>query len=143
MAKSQIVAQRTGVLVYENKDRWIGKPVKTGERIMEIVDPNLAMARIDLPVADAIVLDKSAGAKLFLDANPLSSLRATLVSESYQAEPNATQQLVYRVLADFDAGKDMPRIGSRGTAQIRGAYIPLAYYLLRRPLSALRQRFGI
>ena len=143
LAKSQIVAQRTGVLVYENKDRWIGKPVKTGERIMEIVDPNLAMARIDLPVADAIVLDKSASAKLFLDANPLSSLRATLVSESYQAEPNATQQLVYRVLADFDAGKEMPRIGSRGTAQIRGAYIPLAYYLLRRPLSALRQRFGI
>ncbi|MFV0367857.1 MAG: efflux RND transporter periplasmic adaptor subunit [Hyphomicrobiaceae bacterium] len=143
LAKSQIVAHRSGVLVYENKDRWIGKPVSTGERIMEIVDPNFVMARIDLAVADAIVLSKGVGARLFLDANPLSSLQATLASEAYQAEPNATQQLVVRILAEIDPGEATPRIGSRGTAQIKGATVPLAYYLLRRPLSAFRQHFGI
>lgn len=143
LTKSQIVARRSGVLVYESRDRWIGKPVKTGERIMEIVDPNHAMARIDLPVADAIGLDKDASAKLFLDVDPLSSLRATFVSEAYQAEPSATRQLVFRILASLEPGETVPRIGSRGTAQLRGSSVPLAYYLLRRPLSALRQHIGM
>lgn len=143
LTKSQILATQSGVLVYESRDRWIGKPVKTGERIMEIVDPNLAMARIDLPVADTIVLDKNASVKLFLDVKPLSSLRAKLVSEAYQAEPSSTRQLVFRLLAELDPGEIAPRIGSRGTAQLRGAYVPLVYYLLRRPLSSLRQYIGM
>ncbi|MFV0296991.1 MAG: HlyD family efflux transporter periplasmic adaptor subunit, partial [Hyphomicrobiaceae bacterium] len=143
LAKSFIIAKRDGILVYESKDQWIGKPVRTGERIMQIVRPNMVMAKIELPVADSIVLGKRTQARLFLDADPLTSVHATLVNEAYQAEPNSTRQLVFRLLADIDINGQAPRIGSRGTAQLRGENVPLIFFLLHRPLSVVRQHLGI
>ena len=35
LERSTVVAERGGILVYADKDRWIGRPVKTGERIMQ------------------------------------------------------------------------------------------------------------
>ncbi len=143
LAKSQITAERDGVIVYPVKDQFIGKPVRTGERLMQIVDPAHVAARIDLPVADAIVLEKGAKVRLFLDANPLSAVPAHLTSEGYQAEPNSTLQLVYRLHAEIETGADSIRIGARGTAQLQGRYVPLFYYLLRRPISSFRQHVGL
>lgn len=142
LARCVIRAERAGILVYTDKDRWIGRPVRTGERIMQIVDPRDVAARIELPVADAIVLSQRASVRLFLDANPLSAVRATLVSEGYQAEPNSTQHLVYRLHATLDDSHDGVRIGARGTAQLQGSLVPIVFYLLRRPLSAARQHIG-
>lgn len=143
LAKSRIIAERDGVLIFESKDHWIGRPVKTGERIMQIVDPGMVMAKIELPVADAIVLQNETTAQLFLDASPLSSVRARLVSQGYRAEPNSTNQLVFRLLAEIEPGEKEAHIGSRGTAQLRGQRVMLIYYLVRRPLSALRQYIGL
>lgn len=143
LARSVIVAERDGILVYSDKDRWIGRPVKTGERIMQIVEPSEIAARIELPVADAIVLEQGARVRFFLDANPLSAVRGRLVSAGYQAEPNSTQQLVYRLHAEIEDSVDGLRIGARGTAQLQGSYVPLAFYLLRRPISVLRQSIGL
>ncbi|MEZ5925847.1 MAG: HlyD family efflux transporter periplasmic adaptor subunit [Hyphomicrobiaceae bacterium] len=143
LARSVIVADRDGVLIYADKDRWIGRPVRTGERIMEIVDPTEIAAKIEVPVADAIVLAKGAHVRLFLDANPLTVIPAHLVSEGYHAEPSSTQQLVYRLLALVDAESAELRIGARGTAQLQGDTVPLIFYLLRRPISWLRQRVGL
>jgi len=143
LARSEIRAARDGILIYSDQERWIGRPVKTGERIMEIASPRETRARIELPVADAIVLDRSAKVRLFMDANPLSSVPARLTSESYQAEPNSTQQLVYRLSADFDRNDADLRIGARGTAQVQGGLVPLIFYLLRRPISSIRQYIGL
>lgn len=143
LARSEIRAGKDGILVYSDQDRWIGRPVKTGERIMQIVSPRETVARIELPVADAIVLDRAAKVRLFLDADPLTAVAARLISEGYQAEPNSTQQLVYRLHAEIqDAGAEL-RIGARGTAQLQGGLVPLAFYLLRRPISAVRQHIGL
>ncbi len=110
---------------------------------MQIVDPGRVTARIELPVADAIVLARGATARLFLDANPLKAVDARVISEGYQAEPNATQQLVYHVYAEFKGGTDGIRIGARGTAQLIGSEVSLAFYLFRRPISAVRQQLGL
>jgi hypothetical protein len=143
LARSTIAAERDGILLYSDKERWIGRPVKTGERILQIVDPLQVIARIDVAVADAIVLERNAGVRMFLDASPLTSFPARLVSESYHAEPNSTQQLVYRLFAEIDGTSESLRIGARGTAQLLGSRVPLAYYLFRRPISAFRQRVGL
>lgn len=142
LQRSVLVAERDGLLVYSDKDRWIGRPVKTGERIMQIVDPHAIAARIELPVADAIVLERGASVRLFLDADPLTAVPARLVSEGYQAEPNSTQQLVYRLHGEIDSSSAL-RIGARGTAQLIGGRVPLVFYLLRRPISAMRQYAGL
>lgn len=143
LGRSVIHAERDGVLIYADKDRWLGRPVKTGERIMEIVAPGEIAARIEVPVSDAIVLAQRASVRLFLDASPLTSVSARLISEGYHAEPNSTQQLVYRLHAAIDGPGGGIRIGARGTAQLQGGYAPLAFYLLRRPISAIRQHIGL
>lgn len=51
--------------------------------------------------------------------------------------------LGYRLKAALAAGTAPPRIGLRGTAKIYGDRVALIYYLLRRPLAAARQFFGV
>ena len=143
LTRTVITAERDGILLYSDKDRWIGRPVKTGERIMQIVGPDEIAARIEVPVADAIQLEQGARVRMFLDSNPLSAIPARIVSEGYQPEPNSTQQLVYRLQADIGDKRDGLRIGSRGTAQLYGRLVPLAFYLLRRPITAARQHIGL
>ncbi len=143
LARSEIRAQRQGVLVYSDRDHWIGRPVKTGERIMQIVGTGEMLARIEVPVADAIVLERSAKVRMFLDANPLTAVPARIVSEAYHAEPNGTQSLVYRLDAEIGGDTAGLRIGARGTAQLHGDTVPLIFFLLRRPISSLRQHLGV
>ncbi|NIE74167.1 HlyD family efflux transporter periplasmic adaptor subunit [Pantoea sp. Ap-967] len=141
LARSEVRAERGGIAVFADAQRFVGKPMRTGERLMEIADPAQAELRIELPVADAIGLDKGAEVALFLDSDPLNRHAATLERAAYEAQATAAGQLAYRLDARFADAP--PRIGLRGTAKVFGARAPLALYLLRRPLAALRQAVGI
>ena len=137
-------ASKSGLAIFASKDDWKGRPVITGEQIMYIANPKKVVVRIDLPVADAIAIKKGAPIRLFLDADPLAAVTATVSETSYHARPTAGNALAYKLRATLDAGKNgVPRIGARGTAQIYGDKVPLAYYLFRRPLSWLRQNLGL
>lgn len=141
LKRSELRAERDGIAVFADAERWTGKPVQTGERLMEIADPSQAELRIDLAVGDAIALEPGAQVALFLDSDPLQRHLATLDRSAYEAQPTAGGQLAYRLDARFDAPP--PRIGLRGTAKIFGDRAPLALYLLRRPLAGLRQSVGL
>jgi hypothetical protein len=151
-AKTVVHAGQSGLLIYTSRDDWIGRPVTTGQKIMSIATPSRVLARIELPVADAITLTGNARVRLFLDATPLDARPARVVNESYHAAPNASQQLVYTLHAELEESRAatngqepamaQPRIGARGTAQVFGTTVPLIFFLLRRPISYLRQSLG-
>ncbi|MEX0167303.1 HlyD family efflux transporter periplasmic adaptor subunit [Pseudomonas brassicacearum] len=141
LKRSEVRAERDGIAVFADAERWLGKPVQTGERLMEIADPNQAELRIELAVGDAIALEPGAQVALFLDSDPLQRHLAWLERSAYEAQPTAAGQLAYRLDARFDA--QAPRIGLRGTAKVFGDRAPLALYLLRRPLAGLRQSVGL
>jgi Biotin-lipoyl like/HlyD family secretion protein len=144
LKKSQIRAPRDGLAVFADKRNLIGKPVATGERIMEISDPQSVELRIDVAVSDSISVRNPSPLKAFFDADPLRAQTGTVRHADYQARMIAGDVLAYRVLADLDArNTTLPRLGSRGTVQLYGEPVPLAYFLFRRPLTALRQRFGL
>jgi Barrel-sandwich domain of CusB or HlyD membrane-fusion len=138
----EVVAPQAGLLLYSDKSDWIGRPVTVGERIMEIADPKQIELRIDLPVADAIVLKEGAEALIFLNALALESFPATVVHASYHAEVLPGDVLAYRVTAQLATPDPRVRIGWQGTAKVYGEQGPLAYLLLRRPITALRQWIG-
>ncbi|MGE7992167.1 efflux RND transporter periplasmic adaptor subunit [Pseudomonas sp. NPDC089554] len=140
LARSEIRAERAGIAVFADAERWTGKPVQTGERLMQLADPAQAELRIELPIGDAIGLQHGAEVALFLDSDPLHRHSAALERAAYEAQATASGQLAYRLDARFDEAP--PRIGLRGTAKLYGERAPLAYYLLRRPLAALRQGLG-
>lgn len=173
LSKAVVRAPRDGLLIFPGADRWKGRPVATGEQIMRIADPQRVRVKIDLPVADAIVLQNGAKVRLFLDSNPLQARDAHITRGAYQAERQGADRLIYDLRARFDQPRSLakpstppadtvrkptgidnasatapspaanPRIGARGTAQVFGETVPLAFFLLRRPLAATRQYLGL
>lgn len=142
LQRSTIRADRSGLLIYASKSDWVGKPVAVGERLMEIGDPSKSELKIELPVSDAIALKSGGAVALFLDGNPLRSIAGTIIRTSYRPASTTEQQLAFRIHAKFDDGTPR-RLGLRGVARISGESVSLWFYLLRRPLSALRQRVGL
>jgi multidrug resistance efflux pump len=141
--RAVIKAPRAGVAVYADKKSMVGRPVAVGERLMQIADPAHVEATIDVAVGDAIALQAGAAVKLFLDSDPLNAQAAKISEADYLARPRPGNVLAYRVVARFDTANALPRLGARGTAQIYGDNVLLAYYLFRRPIAALRQWVGL
>lgn len=143
LAHATITAPAEGVLIYADANKLLGRPVKTGERLMKIGNPAEVEAEIHLPVADSIVLEQGSKVRLFLNSDPLHPIVAEIHSEAYHAEPNSTQQLVYKLRARLSRDHAPPRIGTRGTAQVYGAKVPFFFYLLHKPISSARQYLGL
>ena len=142
LGRTEIRAEQSGLLIYAAKSDFVGKPVSVGERLMEIGDPAKTEIRIDLPVSDAIALKQGGEASLFLDGDPLRAIPGTISQTSYRPSLTAEQQLAFTLRAAF-AKNEPHRIGLRGIARVKGANVSLWFYLLRRPLSMVRQRVGI
>jgi hypothetical protein len=143
LGKIEVKAEQAGLLIYTDKSDWIGKPVVVGQRIMELANPQQLEVRIDLPVEDAMVLREGASATLFLNANPFSSVPATISHASYHAEVLPNNTLAYRVTAQLGQGSSEFRIGWQGSAKIYGEQVTLFTYLFRRPISAVRPWIGL
>jgi Biotin-lipoyl like/HlyD family secretion protein len=143
MARVEIRAERDGIAVFSDTNDWIGRPVQTGERVMQIANPADAGLLMWLPVKDALNIDTGAPMKLFLHTDPLHPISAKLQQTSYQASVSPENVSSYRLKGAFNETKALPRIGLRGTARISGEWSVLGYYLFRRPLSATREWFGL
>ena len=143
--KLRVTAPNDGIAVFVDKRDWKGRPVQVGERVMEIAEPGAVEFEIELAVDDAIVLNEGARVRIFLDTAPLDPVEAVLVRGAYQAQPIEEGRLAYKLVADPDAAEaeELPRIGTRGSAQVYGDEVPLALFLFRRPISSLRQNFGL
>jgi hypothetical protein len=143
LAKTEIHAPRAGLAVLGDKKELLGKPMVVGERILEIADPGNVEFRIDVPVADAIILKEGAAVKVLLDTDPLSSIAAHIVRSDYQARQSDAGIMSFRAIAGLAPSSPIPRLGARGSAQIYGDKVILAFYLLRRPFAKLRQWTGL
>ena len=146
---SKVYATRDGVILFSDKDEWIGKPVATGEKIMRIANPAHTEFLVKLAPDDSIILQDGNDARIFLDADPLNPVKAKIIRRSYHAKPDTTNTLAYdlilRTIENSNAATTNinHRIGIRGTAQVYGLKVPLGIFLFRKPLSAMRQYLGI
>lgn len=146
LALTEIRAPAAGLAIFDQTEEWTGRPVSVGERIIRIIDPAQVEYRLALAVGDLIALDGDEDVRVFLDSDPLRMREARITRSSYHATAQPDGSLAYTVFAEDMADPAQfatPRIGARGSAQIVGAPAPLAFVLLRRPLSWLRQNFGV
>lgn len=143
LKRTQVFAPEAGVAVFGDPNDWIGKPVVTGERILQLADPSKPAMSIQLAVADAIALEPGAEVTLYLTAYPLDPLHGRILETSYQAKASEDGIVAYRLLASIDGKRDQARLGLHGTAKLYGKQVSLAYYLMRRPLSSLRAWTGL
>jgi len=144
LAEVKVRAPAKGVVLFSSPQDWVGRPVTVGERIMLLADPTRTRLRIDLPVADGIVMDDETDTRFFLDADPLNAIEGSVLYKPYRAEPDPANTLAYPVIASAKPDQDdILRIGMRGTAQLKGRTVPLAFNLLRKPISTIRQWLGV
>lgn len=145
LSRAVVRADRAGIAVYNDRKDLVGRPIKTGERLMDVADPGQVQARLLMPLMDGALLARGAAVKLFLDSDPLNPVAASIVQADYQAKAHQDGQVSFRAFAVLDAagGEAVPRLGLRGTAQVYGDPVPLGLYLFRRPLTAARQWLGL
>ena len=74
LARSAIMAPAAGIAVYADEREWMGRPVQTGERILEIADPSALELKIDVPVQDSIAIKP--GARCAPSSIPIRSIRS-------------------------------------------------------------------
>lgn len=144
MAKSVLRSPVDGIAVYSDRRDWQGRPVETGQQIMKIANPGRIEFSILLPVQDSLLIEDGARVKIYLDSDPLRPIEAQLLRAGYQAEKTENNSLAFRLAARAAPGTPLAglRIGTRGTAQVYGSKVPLLFYLLRRPITVLRQTAG-
>ncbi|OCX67205.1 hypothetical protein BFP70_03370 [Thioclava sp. SK-1] len=152
LARAQILAPTSGLVILSAAEDWVGRPVSVGERILQIADPARVEYRLSLAVDDLIVMTGDERVRVFLDSDPLALRPAQIHRASFHAISQPDGTLAYELYATDNAQTDDGtgsaiaaglRIGARGTAQILGEPAPLAFVLLRRPFAWMRQTFGI
>lgn len=142
LTRARVLAPQDGVALFDDPTEWIGKPVAVGERIMRIADPQDTEVEAWLPIADAIALPDGAPLSLYLNASPLFSVSAKLRYIAHDAVQRPDGSYGYRVRATIDT-RTAHRVGLKGTAKLQGPWVPLAYWVLRRPLSGARTALGL
>lgn len=143
MERVEVRAERDGIAVYGDPNDWIGKPVQTGERVMQLANQDDAGLLVWLPVHEALNLEVGAPMRLFLHIDPLNPLSASLLQTSFQPVMSPEGVSAYRIKGRFVKDTERPRIGLRGTVRISGKWATLGYYFFRRPITAVREWTGL
>lgn len=139
---TELLSARSGVAVVGDPDQWKGRPVRVGERILQIADPAQVEVTVMVPVQDAIALEPGRPVRLFLDTAPLRPREAVIEHATYEPLTTAQEPPAYKVTARLTDTDPPPRIGLRGTARVYGEEVSLFYFLFRRPITATRQWLG-
>ncbi len=135
----RIRAEVAGVAMIKHPYEWRGKPVRTGERVLTIIDPDKTKVRIWLAQDDNAGLDTTHAIDVFLHANPRQNNHAliTYVSPDTSLSPEGIP--AFLVEADWAAKPKNVRPGLKGSAVLYGPPTTRTYWLLRKPWSAARK----
>lgn len=142
LSRLVVRAPAAGVVLYSDPSQWIGRPVKVGEKILSLANPQDGRLEIDIAIDDAVVATDNAPVEFFLATSPATPITASLYRISFEPKLLANQTYAYVGEAHFVDKPGGPRLGLTGTAKIYGEKVPLYYALLRKPIAALRRMSG-
>jgi len=137
LARAQVLAPRDGVVLFDDPTEWIGRPVTVGERILRVAALDDVEVEAWVSVADAIPLPPDAGVSLHLNANPLAPVQARVRYLAHDAVERPDGSYAYRLRATLTEATSH-RVGLKGSVRVSGQWVPLGYWLLRRPWASVR-----
>jgi hypothetical protein len=138
-----VYAPEEGVIMLDDPEKWRGKPVKVGEKVMIVSDPNLTKVRIWIPESDNIILDPAIPIKVFLNINPEISREAKLIYIANYATISEKEIPSFMAEAEWIKPQKDIKLGLKGTAILYGTDVSLFYYLIRKPWARVRSFFGV
>jgi hypothetical protein len=143
LEKAQIKAPRDGIALFDDPSEWIGRPVIAGEKVMVVATEGDVEIEAWIPISDAIELSGGSPVTLYLNATPLSPVHGQLRYIGHESLQRPDGTYAYRLRAALSEGERARRVGLKGTARVSGSYVPLSYWVLRKPIAWLRQFLGI
>jgi hypothetical protein len=143
LSKAQIRSPRAGVALFDDPSEWIGRPVVAGEKVMVVASEGEVEIEAWIALSDAIDLPQGTPVTLYLNATPLSPVNGELRYVGHEAIQRPDGNYAYRLRASLDPKEKGRRVGLKGTARVSGQFVPLAYWVLRKPIAWLRQFIGI
>ncbi|MCX7081848.1 MAG: efflux RND transporter periplasmic adaptor subunit [Methylococcales bacterium] len=138
LERCEVVANQSGVAVFDDPNDWLGRPVTQGEKILAIANPQTIDLEIRLPMDDLIELQAGDLVQFFSNVSPHQPLQAKLTYFSYRTSPTPADVMAYRLKAEFTEGSELPRLGYHGIAKLYGTRRPFLLWLLRKPLRTAR-----
>jgi len=141
LERTEVSAPAAGIALIDDPSEWIGKPVQTGEKIMIVAEPDRVEIEAWLSPTDLIQLQTNNSVTLFLNSQPLNPIVGRLRYLGHEALQRSEGTLAYRVRATITDDSSV-RLGAQGTLKIAGDRVTIAYWILRRPLAAIRSWIG-
>ena len=143
LLQTNIRAQSNGIAIIKRPGEWKGKPVKAGEKILEIANPREVEFVLKIPARHADLIAHGSRVKVFLDSRPFSSLAASVVETSLVPAKSDTLERYYTFKASLEDGEAPPRIGQEGIARIYGERSNLLFLIFRGQMKSARTIFGL
>ncbi len=131
LKKSEMKAEISGTLDIGDADKLIGRAVRAGEKLFEIVSTGNLIALVYLNERNASVLSKDSVVILYLHNSPETPIKC--VVKRVSPKPVLTEKRVFCYLIRLEMLNPPTDIicGQRGIARISGPRVRLGYYLFR------------
>lgn len=143
LARADVVAESDGIAIFADSNALRGKPVQTGEQVMQVANLQEIELLIRMPVSSIIKIKEEIPARFFLNATPFNSQKIAYKTIGYQATMDADGLMTYKIRGKFKDPSENIRIGWTGTSKVYGDRTVLVVNLLRRPITTLRRKLGI
>lgn len=144
VGKLTLKAPEAGIVIMQNPEEWRGKPVRVGEKIVTLGNPDSTEVKVWIPESDNLPIDMNEPINVYLNIAPEKALQAKLRFISNESVLSDTQIPSFTAEAEW-VDKDMsaPRLGLKGTAVLFGDRVTLLYYFMRKPISSFRKITGL
>lgn len=140
--RSVMTAPFDGWAIFDDPADQIGKPIAVGEKIMMLADPDDVEIQAWISLSDMIDIKRGAKVSLYLNPNPFGAVTGYVKYITYEPVQLPDGQYGYRLRAFIPKSEASPRLGLKGTLKVSGSYVPVFYWVLRKPLAQIRQFIG-
>ena len=143
LARHTIRAGQGGMVVLPDAEALRGRPVATGETLVQIANPDALEAELWIPLSTALPVAPGDPVAVFLATRPLGTYPATITYSTTQAQLREDGTMGYRVRARMTDPTSGELLGQQGVARINLGETTLMMRIIRQPLVWLRQATGI
>lgn len=131
-----------GTIILDAPLDLIGKPVKTGEKLLSIINPKKVEVEILLAAHESNVVSLNDSVNIYLDDNPLHPVKGEVYKINYEPVIAPSNVLSYKAFIRLKDVSRQPSVGMCGNAKIQGESVPLFWYIFRKPIAYARWYLG-
>lgn len=142
LGKLSVSSPSNGTVVLDDPIALVGKPVKAGEKLLSIVNPQNIQVEFYVPVHESNVFKVGSAANIYLDYDPMHPITAVVSDIAYEPIVTSSNILSYKGHLKIDSNQSIPAIGMCGKVKIKDEEATLFWYLFKKPLTYVRWYFG-